>query len=48
MQVIEPTFRSHMMKGHEDWHNPVDNTIAAINYIKARYKHPSRLPKGGY
>lgn len=48
MQVIEPTFRAHMLKGHEDWHNPIDNVIAAIRYIQSRYGHPSNLPRGGY
>lgn len=48
MQVIQPTFRSNATPGYGDWKNPLHNTIAAINYIKRRYGHPNRLPKGGY
>jgi hypothetical protein len=48
MQMIEPTFRSHMMPGYENWKDPLHNTVAAIRYIMARYGHPSKLPKGGY
>ena len=48
MQVIQPTFRSNAMPGYGDWQNPLHNTIASIRYIQRRYRHPDRLPRGGY
>lgn len=54
MQTIDPTFRAYHLAGHDDIWNPVDNAVAAIRYILARYKDianvqqadPSRPPKG--
>ncbi|WP_205714725.1 transglycosylase SLT domain-containing protein, partial [Klebsiella pneumoniae] len=37
MQTIPATFNAYKMKGHGNILNPVDNIIAAIGYIKARY-----------
>lgn len=48
MQIIEPTFNAYAAPGHHDWHNPVDSTAAAINYIASRYGDPYNLPAGGY
>lgn len=44
MQTLPSTFKAHAYKGHGNINNPVDNAIAAIDYIKGRYKHPSRIP----
>lgn len=44
MQVIGPTFSAYMKKGYGNIMNPVDNTIAAINYIKDRYGSISNVP----
>lgn len=44
MQTIEPTFRDNMMSGHNNIFNPIDNTIAAINYIKKRYGNVNNVP----
>jgi tape measure domain-containing protein len=54
MQTIEPTFRRWALPGHQDIWNPVDNAIASIRYIQARYgdisrvqqANPSKPPKG--
>lgn len=43
-QMLPSTFRRYALPGHTDIWNPLDNTIAAIRYIKARYGHPSRIP----
>jgi hypothetical protein len=48
MQIIEPTFNAYKAPGHGDWHNPVDSTAAAVNYIADRYGDPYHLPSGGY
>lgn len=37
MQTIGPTFAAYAMPGHNSIFNPVDNLIAAIRYILARY-----------
>ncbi len=39
IQTIEPTFNAHKMPGHDNIFNPVDNSIAAINYMFSRYGH---------
>lgn len=44
MQTIGPTFSAYMKKGYGNIMNPVDNTIAAINYIKSRYGSISNVP----
>ncbi|MDQ6838678.1 MAG: NlpC/P60 family protein [Actinomycetota bacterium] len=43
-QVIAPTFNSYALPGHTDILNPVDNTIAAIRYIQARYGSIDNVP----
>lgn len=47
LQILPSTFKANAMSGHTNIYNPVDNAIAAINYIKRRYGHPSRI-KGIY
>lgn len=44
MQTIGPTFSAYMKKGYGNIMNPIDNTIAAINYIKDRYGSISNVP----
>lgn len=54
MQTIDGTFNHYSLPGHKDIYNPVDNAIAAIRYILARYKDirnvqqadPTKRPKG--
>lgn len=54
MQTIDPTFRAYAMPGHGDIWNPVDNAIASIRYIQARYgdigrvqqANPNLAPRG--
>lgn len=43
MQTIDGTFNAYSLPGHKDIYNPVDNAIAAIRYILARYKDISRV-----
>lgn len=42
-QMMKPTFDQYKVPGYEDIYNPLDNTLAAINYIKARYGHPANI-----
>ena len=44
MQTIGPTFNAYALPGHKDIWNPVDNAIAAIRYIQARYRSVSNVP----
>lgn len=44
MQTMPSTFAAHAMAGHGDITNPVDNTIAAIDYIRGRYGSPDQTP----
>ena len=44
MQMLPSTFRAHAAPGHADIYNPVDNLIAAIRYIGARYGDPGATP----
>jgi SLT domain-containing protein len=37
MQVIQPTFRTYALPGHNDIWNPVDNIIASVRYANATY-----------
>ncbi|MDA1478274.1 phage tail tape measure protein [Bacillus changyiensis] len=55
MQTIPSTFNANKFPGHHNILDPVDNTLAAINYIKRRYgdirNHPglrSMALGGGY
>ncbi|MFZ5634169.1 MAG: transglycosylase SLT domain-containing protein [Bacillota bacterium] len=43
-QMMKPTFDQYKAPGHDDIFNPLDNTLAAINYIKSRYGHPANIP----
>lgn len=44
MQTIVPTFEANKASGHNNILNPVDNILAAINYIKGRYGDVSKVP----
>ena len=44
MQTIVPTFEANKASGHNNILNPVDNILAAINYIQGRYGDISRVP----
>ncbi|MEK4669138.1 phage tail tape measure protein [Niallia sp. FSL R7-0271] len=44
MQTIEPTFNAYKKSGHGNILNPVDNILAAIGYIKARYGDVMNVP----
>lgn len=44
MQTIGPTFAAHMVPGHGNILNPIDNAAAAINYIKAVYGSVFNVP----
>ena len=48
LQTIPETFNAYKMKGHGDILNPVDNAIAAINYMFARYGHIVGPSSSGY
>ncbi|MEC0340079.1 transglycosylase SLT domain-containing protein [Bacillus sonorensis] len=55
MQTIPSTFNANKFPGHNNILNPIDNILAAINYIKRRYgdinNHPglkSMARGGGY
>lgn len=37
MQMIGPTFQANMKSGYGDIMNPLDNAIAAINYMNSKY-----------
>lgn len=47
LQLMPPTFFAHKMPGHENIWNPVDNAIAAIDYIKGKYGTPRGIPNFG-
>jgi hypothetical protein len=42
-QTMEPTFNAHKVQGYDNIFDPVANTVAAINYIKSKYGHPSKV-----
>ena len=44
MQMLPSTFAAHARPGHGDILNPVDNLMAAIDYIRRRYGDPSSTP----
>lgn len=48
LQTIEPTFNAYKLPGHDDIWNPVDNAIAAIRYMYARYGHIVGPSSTGY
>ncbi|ACU38762.1 Lytic transglycosylase catalytic [Actinosynnema mirum DSM 43827] len=37
MQVIDPTFQAYKLAGYDDIYRPVDNIIAGVRYVYARY-----------
>ncbi|WP_307868881.1 transglycosylase SLT domain-containing protein [Umezawaea beigongshangensis] len=37
MQVIDPTFEAYKLPGYDDIFRPVDNIIAGVRYVYARY-----------
>lgn len=49
LQMLPSTFRAHMLSGHGDIWNPIDNASSAIGYIKGRYGSVYNTPlfKGG-
>ncbi len=46
-QVMPPTFERYKVEGHNDIFNPLDNALAAIRYIQAKYGHPARISRLG-
>ena len=48
LQTIDSTFNAYKLKGHGDIWNPVDNAIAAIRYMFARYGHVVDANGQGY
>lgn len=44
MQTIPSTFAAHMVAGHGNILNPIDNIAAAIGYIKGRYGSVFNVP----
>jgi hypothetical protein len=48
LQTIDSTFNAYKMKGHDDIWNPIDNAIAAINYMEAVYHHIVGPSGSGY
>lgn len=44
MQCIDSTFQSHMLPGHGNIYNPVDNIIAGVRYALSRYGSIENVP----
>lgn len=44
MQMLPTTFAAHARPGHGNILDPVDNLMAAIDYIRRRYGDPSSTP----
>ena len=44
MQMLPSTFAAHAWPGHGNILDPVDNLMAAIDYIRRRYGDPSSTP----
>ena len=44
MQMLPSTFAAHAQPGHGNILDPVDNLMAAIDYIRRRYGDPSSTP----
>lgn len=43
-QTIASTFAAYALPGHTNMYDPVDNAVAAIRYIAARYGNPNNTP----
>lgn len=43
-QMIKTTFDAHKKPGYDRWRNPLDQAIAAIRYIKAKYGSIQNVP----
>lgn len=48
LQTIDSTFSQYAVPGHTDIWNPLDNTLAAIRYMLARYGHIVGPSNSGY
>jgi len=44
MQMLPSTFAAHAQPGHGNILDPVDNVMAAIDYIRKRYGDPASTP----
>ena len=44
MQMLPSTFAAHVQPGHGNILDPVDNLMAAIDYIRDRYGDPASTP----
>jgi uncharacterized protein YukE len=44
MQCIDSTFQAHMLPGHGNIYNPVDNVIAGVRYALSRYGSIGNVP----
>ena len=44
MQCIDSTFQAHMLPGHGNIYNPVDNVIAGVRYALSRYGSIENVP----
>ncbi|HVV21796.1 MAG TPA: transglycosylase SLT domain-containing protein [Pseudonocardiaceae bacterium] len=44
MQCIDSTFQAHMLPGHGNIYNPVDNIIAGVRYALSRYGSIGNVP----
>jgi hypothetical protein len=44
MQMLPSTFVAHAQPGHGNILDPVDNLMAAIDYIRGRYGEPANTP----
>lgn len=48
LQTIDSTFNTYKMPGHDDIYNPLDNALAAVRYMIARYGHIVGPSNSGY
>ena len=44
MQMVPSTFEAHALPGMQDVWSPLDNSVAAIEYIRWRYGYPWAIP----
>ena len=44
MQMVPSTFAAHALPGMQDVWSPLDNSVAAIEYIRWRYGNPMNIP----